>query len=60
MGSRADEVDAFLEPGLRNHRASDDDFDEHAADGQGGTVRALYQRMIARSGPVPYGAAKVG
>jgi hypothetical protein len=59
-GSRADEVDAFLEPGLRNHRASDDDFDEHAADGQGGTVRALYQRMIARSGPVPYGAAKVG
>jgi hypothetical protein len=44
------EIDTFLEPALRNHRASDADFEEQAVGGQGEAVRALYRRVVARSG----------
>jgi len=46
--SQASEVDAFLEAALRNHRATDTQFDEDAANAQRGDVVALYRRMLAR------------
>jgi tetratricopeptide (TPR) repeat protein len=45
--ARADEVDAFLEAALRNHRATDADL-EQLPGPEGNAVRALYERMIAR------------
>jgi hypothetical protein len=48
IGSRASDVDAFLEVDLRNHRASDAELDEALADGGASAVRALYRRMAAR------------
>ena len=48
IASNASEVDGFLEAGLRNQRATDAELDKHLAGEQGSTVRALYQRMVAR------------
>jgi len=48
--SRAADVDAFLEAGLRNHRATESELDEQLAALQGGDVRALYRRLRARCG----------
>jgi glycosyltransferase involved in cell wall biosynthesis len=48
--SHASEVDVFLEADLRNHRASDSEFDQQAVGAEGGIVRELYRRMVARCG----------
>ena len=48
LAARASEIDAFLEADLRNHRATEDELDKQMADAQGGDVRALYRRMLAR------------
>jgi hypothetical protein len=50
IGAQASEVDVFLEAALRNHRATDAEFDEQVAGGQGSVVRELYRRMVARCG----------
>jgi hypothetical protein len=49
--SHASEVDVFLEADLRNHRASDTEFDEQAAGARDSGVRELYRRMVARCAP---------
>ena len=51
LASRADEVDSFLEAGLRNHRATDADLDEQLASDEGNAVRTLYRRMAAQCAP---------
>jgi hypothetical protein len=50
----ASEIDAFLEADLRNHRATDAEFDElAAAAAQDSAVRELYRRMVARCASEP-------
>lgn len=52
--SHASEVDAFLEADLRNHRATDAEFDELAAAAQDSAVRELYRRMMTRCADEPH------
>jgi len=48
LDSRAAEVDAYVEPGMRSQRADDSMLAEHAAGGQGDAIRSLYARLIER------------
>ena len=45
---RADEVDRFLEAGLRNQRATDADLDLHHAGAPGEAIRAMHRRLLER------------
>jgi len=48
IDSRAAEVDAYLEPGMRSQRADDSAVVEHSAGGQGDTIGSLYARLLER------------
>jgi hypothetical protein len=46
LEERADEVDRFLEAGMRNHQAADADLDAHVAGATGEAIGALYRRLL--------------
>jgi hypothetical protein len=48
LEERADEVDRFLEAGMRNHQAADADLDAHVAGAAGEAIGALYRRLLQR------------
>ena len=48
IDSCATEVDQYVEPGMRIHRADDSAVGEHTAGGQGDTLGALYARLLER------------
>ena len=45
---RADEVDRFLEPGLRNHQAAEAELDAHLAAAPGDALRGMYRKLLDR------------
>ncbi len=60
---RADEVDRFLEAGMRNQRATDADLDAHLIGATGDAVRAMHRRLLercAREAEIPAGAGDPG
>jgi hypothetical protein len=48
LEERADEVDRFLEAGMRTHQAADADLDAHLAGANGEAIGALYRRLLQR------------
>jgi hypothetical protein len=46
--ARADEVDRFLEAGMRTHHAADADIDARVAGATGEAIGALHRRMLER------------
>lgn len=47
-GRRADDIDRFLEAGMRNHRADDAELDVAVAGARGEAIRMLYRRLLER------------
>ncbi|MGE5087948.1 MAG: glycosyltransferase [Candidatus Levyibacteriota bacterium] len=45
---RAAEIDAFIEAGMRKHRAADAELDEQLAGASGDALRTMYRRMLER------------
>ena len=48
LDRRADEVDRFLEAGLRNHQAADGELEAHFAAAPGDALRAMYRQLLDR------------
>jgi hypothetical protein len=48
LEERADEVDRFLEAGMRSHQAADADLEAHVAGANGEAIGALYRRLLQR------------